>query len=119
MIDIDHESKRGSPFCPKMGECCTGGTTKKMKGARCVAWQGLPMFEKTTGLTKSVSACADYEWPPQLGYELSGLMQGVRASTDKVATEVNVGTMAFFMALPDGARERAKLNPAALLPKKP
>jgi hypothetical protein len=110
---FNHDTERGCPYCPIMKEVCVDGWTKSMgedeKGRRgkCAAWRALPMVDLPTQKTKTIHACAVYEWPPFLGFELSGMMGQARASVDKVATETSKAATAanslkkaFFAALP-------------------
>lgn len=116
MIDIDHEAKRGAPFCPIMGECCTGGTTRRMKGARCAGWRGVPMVDLKTNMPREVHACAVYEWPVFQAFEMTTLLQQGRASTDKVASETRLvavvaagGQAALDQAIQEAARAMRSL----------
>lgn len=117
MINLDHQKLRGSPFCPLMGECCTDGATKRMKGVKCAAWRSLPMTEIEKGLVREVFACAVYEWPVHFGFEHSTLMAQGRASTDKVATETR-GIQDVFRRAAGQVQLERDLNGPALLEKK-
>lgn len=112
MIDINHEEKRGKPFCPKMGEPCVKGWTKSMgqdgDGTRptCVAWRGIPMIDKEKNTPREVHACALYEWPVFQNFEITTLLQHNRSGMDKIATEVNMHHASFIGALSGEARQR-------------
>jgi hypothetical protein len=91
---FDHEKERGIPFCPLMKEPCVAGWTKSMgqtetgERPKCAAWRALPLVDVPTQQMRTVHACSIFEWPPFLGYELSGNVAKAVSSTDKVANEV-------------------------------
>lgn len=117
MIPLDHEKTRGKVFCPMLGAVCEGGSTKAMKGAKCAAWRALPMTDTKSNVTREVYACSAFEWPPALGFEVSGMVSRACASTDKVATEVRHHHASFVGALkPDALQRLVASDPRVVTP---